>query len=58
MLLMETDVHKYAYFTIHMEKGQVDRLAKYAADNDISVNALMSQCCEYALDHMKIETKR
>ena len=56
--MFEVKKPEYVNKTFRMEKGLVDRLAKCAADNDISVNALVAQCCEYALDHMKIETER
>lgn len=43
--------------TFRLEKTLVERLAECSAENNISVNALVAQCCEYALDHMKIEEK-
>lgn len=48
---------EYVNKTFRMEKSLVERLAKCAGENDISVNALVAQCCEYALSHMKIEEK-
>lgn len=41
--------------TFRMEKVLVEKLSKCASENDISVNALVSQCCEYALNNMKVK---
>lgn len=43
--------------TFRLEKTLVERLAECSAKHNISVNSLVAQCCEYALDHMKIEEK-
>jgi len=43
--------------TFRLEKILVDRLSECSTEHNISVNALVAQCCEYALDHMKIEDK-
>ena len=43
--------------TFRLEKLLVERLSACSADNDISVNALVAQCCEYALNHMELDEK-
>lgn len=43
--------------TFRMEKTLVERLSKCSAEHNISVNSLVAQCCEYALNHMNIEEK-
>lgn len=39
--------------TFRMEKKLVERLEQIAQQEDISVNALVVQCCNYALDNME-----
>ncbi|MCR5016159.1 MAG: DUF2610 domain-containing protein [Ruminococcus sp.] len=39
--------------TIRMPDELIARLEKLAAQNDISFNQLVVQCCEYALKNMK-----
>lgn len=39
--------------TIRFTEGLFDRLNTIAAENDISFNLLVLQCCQYALDNMK-----
>lgn len=41
--------------TFRLEKTLVERLSECSAEHNISVNSLVAQCCEYALDNMKIE---
>ena len=46
-------IHKPEYVskTFRLEKSLVERLAACASQNGISINALVAQCCEYALEH-------
>ena len=37
--------------TIRFTEPLFERLNKVAAENDISFNLLVLQCCKYALDH-------
>ncbi|MDO5311273.1 MAG: hypothetical protein Q4E94_05135 [Clostridia bacterium] len=39
--------------TIRFTEDLFDRLNTVAAENDISFNLLVLQCCRYALDNMK-----
>lgn len=39
--------------TFRIEKKLIERLEKVAQQEDISVNALVVQCCNYALDNME-----
>ncbi len=39
--------------TFRMDKRLVERLARVAQQENISVNALVIQCCTYALDNME-----
>lgn len=53
--MFEVKKTEYVNKTFRLEKTLVERLALCAAENNVSVNALVAQCCEYALDHMKTE---
>ena len=46
-------IHKPEYVskTFRLEKSLVERLAVCASQSGISINALVAQCCEYALEH-------
>ena len=55
--MFEIKKTEYVNKTFRMDKPLVDRLSKCAGKHNISVNSLVSQCCEYALDHMSIEEK-
>ena len=39
--------------TFRMSTDLVKRLAVVAQEQGVSMNNLVSQCCEYALDHME-----
>lgn len=39
--------------TFRIEKKLIERLEQVAQQEDISVNALVVQCCNYALDNME-----
>lgn len=39
--------------TFRMPTELVERLTKVAQDKDVSLNNLIIQCCEYALDNLK-----
>lgn len=39
--------------TIRFTEDLFDRLNTVAAENDISFNLLVLQCCRYAIDNMK-----
>lgn len=39
--------------TFRIEKKLIERLEQVAQKEDISVNALVVQCCNYALDNME-----
>ena len=43
--------------TIRFSEQLFERLNKTAADNDISFNLLVLQCCKYALDNMETDNK-
>ena len=51
--MFEIKKPEYLNKTFRMEKELVERLANCAAENNVSMNALVTQCCEYALAHMK-----
>lgn len=54
--MFEVKKTEYVNKTFRMEKALVEKLSKCASENDISVNALVSQCCEYALNNMKVKS--
>lgn len=55
--MFEIKKTEYVNKTFRLEKTLVERLSKCSTEHNISVNSLVSQCCEYALNHMKIEEK-
>jgi len=44
---------EYINKTFRMEKKLVERLEQLAQDENISVNSLVIQCCNYALDNLE-----
>lgn len=53
--MFEIKKTEYVNKTFRMEKELVEALSKCASEHNISVNALVAQCCEYALNNMKAE---
>ncbi|MBR4949901.1 MAG: hypothetical protein IKZ25_03900 [Clostridia bacterium] len=43
--------------TIRFTESLFEQLNKTAAENNISFNLLVLQCCKYALDHQEKEEK-
>lgn len=43
---------EYVNKTFRMEKKLVEQLEKLAQDENISVNSLVIQCCNYALENL------
>lgn len=56
--MFEIKKNEYINKTFRMDKNLVDRLSKVATDNDISLNNLIAQCCEYAIDNMEIKSNK
>ena len=50
--MFEIEKPIYVNKTFRFEKEFVEELEKIAQQNKISVNALVVQCCKYALSHM------
>lgn len=48
---------EYTNKTFRMPSELVARLEKLAQANDISLNQLVVQCCNYALEHLAPEEK-
>ncbi len=44
--------------TIRMPNELIEKLEKLAAENDISFNQLVVQCCEYALNNLQSENQK
>ena len=44
--------------TFRMDKKLVERLAQVASEEDISVNALVVQCCDYALNNREKKSRQ
>lgn len=44
---------EYVNKTFRMEKKLVEQLEKLAQDENISVNSLVIQCCNYALENLE-----
>ncbi len=43
---------EYINKTFRFKKELLDELNQCASDNNISLNAIVAQCCRYALDNM------
>lgn len=39
--------------TIRLPNDLIEQLESIAAENDVSFNQVVTQCCQYALDHME-----
>lgn len=52
--MFEIKKTEYVNKTFRMKKSLVEELSKCASEHNISVNALVTQCCEYALNNMKV----
>ena len=44
--------------TIRMPDTLIDKIAKLAAEQDISFNQVVIQCCEYAIDNLPKKDKK
>jgi predicted HicB family RNase H-like nuclease len=57
---MEFKIKKQEYInkTFRITRELNDRLSEVAQREDISVNALVVQCCDYALANMKSSTTK
>ena len=51
--MFEVKKDEYVNKTFRMKVKLVEELSEYAAQNNISLNKLVEQCCRYALDHKK-----
>lgn len=51
--MFEIKKAEYINKTFRLEESLVEELAICASQHGISMNALVAQCCRYALDHMK-----
>ncbi|WP_317855111.1 hypothetical protein [Chakrabartyella piscis] len=50
--MFEVKKTEFVNKTFRLDKKLVDDLSVCAAQNNISLNALVAQCCQYALDNM------
>lgn len=48
---------EYSNKTFRMPNDLIAKLEQLAADKDISLNKLVIQCCEYALDNLGEDDK-
>lgn len=51
--MFKVEKPEYVNKTFRMEKKLLERLEQIAQEENISVNALMVQCCQYALNNME-----
>lgn len=51
--MFKVEKPEYVNKTFRMEKKLLERLEQIAQEENISVNALMIQCCQYALNNME-----
>lgn len=49
---------EYVNKTFRMEKKLVEQLEKLAQNENISVNSLVIQCCNYALDNLELSSDK
>ena len=49
---------EYDNKTFRMEKKLVEQLEQLAQNENISVNSLVIQCCNYALDNLVLDTEK
>lgn len=49
---------EYINKTFRLRKSLVERLEKIAFENSVSLNELVSQCCNYAIENMKPENNK
>ena len=54
--MFEVKKEKYVNKTFRLKKTLVERLEKIAFKNSISLNELVSQCCNYAIENMNSES--
>ena len=48
--MFKVEKTQYVNKTFRINKKLSDRLTKVASEENVSVNDLVAQCCEYALD--------
>ncbi len=53
--MFEIKKTEYVNKTFRLEKSLVEKLSNCASANNLSVNALVAQCCEYALNNMALK---
>ena len=49
---------EYVNKTFRLSKKLAEERAQVAAASEISMNAMVAQCCRYALDHMGTEAPK
>lgn len=52
-MVFEIQKEEYVNKTFRLRKELVEELTKCAFENKVSLNQLVAQCCQYALDHRK-----
>lgn len=58
MGVFEIRKEEFVNKTFRLKRALAEELAQCAADNQISMNSLVAQCCRYALDHMNIAQEK
>ncbi len=51
--MFKVEKKEYVNKTFRIDKKLLDRLAQVAQSENISINALVVQCCEYALKSLE-----
>ena len=51
--MFEVKKEEYINKTFRLKKSLVEKLEKVAFENSVSLNELISQCCNYAIENMK-----
>ncbi len=56
--MFEVEKPEFINKTFRIEKKLLEELMQCATENKVSLNALVAQCCKYALDNMKVQDNK
>lgn len=51
--MFEVKKEEYVNKTFRLKKSLIKKLEKVAFENSVSLNELVSQCCNYAIENIK-----
>ena len=56
--MFKVEKKEYVNKTFRISKALSERLSKVSIEENVSVNELVAQCCEYALENRKASSKQ